>query len=94
METCLDRTEYNTYVKQYPEVGYWIIRGILNFEFWHPSWILRKNIHFRPQILPFDSQPRTRASPQIEGSDVLVRLASPGYEVVRPLVLAIKSPKS
>jgi hypothetical protein len=48
METYLDRKEYNTYVNQYPEVGYWILRGILNFEFWHPSWIMRKNIHFRP----------------------------------------------
>jgi hypothetical protein len=35
----LDGTRYNTYGtgNQYPEVGYWILRGILNFESWYPS---------------------------------------------------------
>jgi hypothetical protein len=34
VETYLDGTGYNTYAtgNQYPEVGYWILRGILNFE--------------------------------------------------------------
>ena len=52
METYLDGTVYNTYGtgNQYPEVGYWILRGILNFESWYPSWIPRKNINFRPCI--------------------------------------------
>jgi hypothetical protein len=52
METYLDGTGYNTYGtgNQYPEVGYCILRGILNFESWYPSWIPRKNINFRPCI--------------------------------------------
>ena len=39
METYLDGAGYNTYCtgNQYPEVGYWILRGILNFESWYPS---------------------------------------------------------
>jgi hypothetical protein len=49
METYLDGTGYNTYGNQYPEVGYWILRGIINFESWYPSW-MRKNINFRPCI--------------------------------------------
>ena len=51
METYLNGMVYNTVlmvpVNQYPEVGYWILRGILNFESWYPSWIQRKNINFR-----------------------------------------------
>jgi hypothetical protein len=27
METYLDVTGYNTYGNQYPEAGYWILRG-------------------------------------------------------------------
>jgi hypothetical protein len=52
METYLDGTGYNTYGtgNQYPEVGYWILRGMLNFESWYPSWIPRKNINFTPCI--------------------------------------------
>ena len=40
METYLDGMWYNIYGtgNQYPEVGYWILRGILNFESWYPSW--------------------------------------------------------
>jgi hypothetical protein len=39
METYLDGAGHNTYGtgNQYPEVGYWILRGILNFESWYPS---------------------------------------------------------
>ena len=55
METYLDGTGYNTYGtgNQYPEVGYWILRGDTKLYLnpaWYPSWIPRKNINFRPGI--------------------------------------------
>jgi hypothetical protein len=33
---------------QYSEVGYWILREILNLESWYLSWIPKKYINFRP----------------------------------------------
>jgi hypothetical protein len=47
METYLDGTGYNTYGtgNQYPEVGYWILRGDTKLYLnpaWYPSWIPRK----------------------------------------------------
>jgi hypothetical protein len=46
METYLDGTGYNTYGIQKWDTGF--SGGIVNFESWYPSRILRKKFNFKP----------------------------------------------
>jgi hypothetical protein len=52
METYLDGKGFNTYGtgNQYPEVGYWILRGDTKLWILVSQLVPRKNINFRPYI--------------------------------------------
>jgi hypothetical protein len=54
METYLDDTGYNLLMVPVTSIqkwDTWILRGILNFESWYFSWILRKKYKFQTLII-------------------------------------------
>jgi hypothetical protein len=72
METCSDGTGYNTYGtgNQYPEVGYWILRGDLEnwcnlrissrevvFKYFCPEWDARLSIHASEKYVTLAIEP-------------------------------------